>query len=129
MKGVGLVAGAGMVAAAAVLVLAPTGIAGPKRIDLRDARSAAREAVREHPSYRVIRSSQPLRLRTCWRARARVRCSLYRVAPNPCALNGGDGVCAQMLVRRVWLVDVRQRRGRPVARIVRIVERDAADRG
>jgi hypothetical protein len=107
---------------AAVLGLAPVGIAGSKRIDLRDARSAARAVVREHPSYRVIRSSEPLRLRACWRARGRVRCSLYRLAPNPCALNGGGGVCAQVLARRVWLVDVRHRRGRTVARIVRIVE-------
>lgn len=123
MKGLGSVGSAAAVVSAAVMALAPSATAGSNRVDMREARSAARQAVRAHPSYRVIRSSQPLRLRTCWRARARVRCSLYRVAANPCALNGGDGVCAQVLVRRVWLVDIRKRRSRPVARIVRIVER------
>jgi hypothetical protein len=123
VKGLGSVAGVGVVVSAALLVLAPAGIAGPSRVELRDARSAARDAVREDASYRVIRSSQPLRIRACWRVPARLRCSLFRVAANPCALNGNGGVCAQVVVRRVWLVDVSKRRGKIVARIVRIVER------
>ena len=122
MKGLGSVPGVGVVAAAAILVLAPAGIAGSSSVGLGDARRAAREAVRAHTSYRVIRSSQPLRIRACWRVPARLRCSLFRVAANPCALNGTGSVCAQVLVRRVWLVDVSRRRGTTVARIVRIVE-------
>jgi hypothetical protein len=123
VKGVGLQTGALAVASAAVLTVAPAGVAGSQRLDMREARSAAREAVREHPSYRVIRSAQPLRTRACWRAPRRVRCSLFRVAATPCALDGSGGVCAQVLARRVWLVDVSRRSGRAVARIVRIVER------
>ena len=122
MKRVGLAVGAGAVASAAIVLLAPVATTGAKSVDLREARVAARAAVRVHPSYRVIRSSQPLRVRTCWRARRSVRCSLFRVAANPCALDGGDGICAQVLARRVWLVEVRLRRGRAVARIMRIAE-------
>jgi hypothetical protein len=122
VNGVDLAAGAGVVASAAVLALAPAA-SGAQRVDLRDARTAARAAVRVDPSYRVIRSTRPLRMRACWRVPRAVRCSLYRVAANPCALDGGDGVCAQVLVRRTWLVEVRQRRGRAVARIMRIGER------
>jgi hypothetical protein len=44
------------------------------------------------------------------------------VAPTPCALNGGDGICAQVLARRIWLVDVRPRRADAVARVVRVVD-------
>jgi hypothetical protein len=123
LKGFGLGAGAAVAASAAVLAFAPVGSAGPAGPGLATARNAAREAVREHPSYRVIRSSHPLRVRRCWRRSHHVtRCSLYRVAPTPCALNGRDGICAQVLARRIWLVDVRLRRGRAVARIVRVVD-------
>jgi hypothetical protein len=123
LKGVGLGAGAAVAASAAVLAFAPVGSAGPAGPGPAAVRSAAREAVREHPSYRVIRSTHPLRVRHCWRRSHRVtRCSLYRVAPTPCALNGGDGICAQVLARRIWLVDVRLRRAGAVARVVRVVD-------
>ncbi len=123
MKGLGFGAGAGVAAAAALLAFAPVGSAGPGGPGLATAGSAARAAVREHSSYRVIRSSHPLRVRRCWRhSHSVTRCSLYRVAPTPCALDGREGICAQVLARRVWLVDVRLRRGRAVARVVRIVD-------
>jgi hypothetical protein len=106
-----------------MLALAPVGIAGERGPRLPVARDAALAAVREHSTYRVIRSSHPLRVRRCWRHSHTVtRCSLYRVAPTPCALNGRGGICAQVLARRVWLVDVRLRRGRTVARVVRVVD-------
>lgn len=123
MKGLGLGTGAAVVASAALLALAPVVIAGEVGPGIRSARDAALAAVREHPTYRVIRSSHPLRARRCWRHSHTVtRCSLFRVAPTPCALDGRDGICAQVLARRVWRVDVRLRRGRPVARVVRVVD-------
>ena len=73
---------------------------------MREARAAARAAVVDHQSYRSIRSSYPLVTRSCWRSRRAVRCSLYRWAPTPCALDGGDGPCAQVMTRRTWLVTV-----------------------
>jgi len=112
--------GAALAVAAACLVLAPPALAsgGP---GLGEARAAAREAVRAHHSYRIIRSSHPLRVRACWRpARRVVRCSLYRTAPTPCALDGKTGICVQVIARRVWRADVRLRRGRAVARIVQV---------
>lgn len=123
MKGLGLGTGAAVVASAASLVFAPVGIAEERGPVIPTARNAALAAVREHTTYRVIRSSHPLRVRRCWRHSHTVtRCSLFRVAPTPCALDGRDGICAQVLARRVWLVDVRLRRGRPVARVVRVVD-------
>ena len=122
MKGFCLGSSAALAAVGACLVLSPPAVAsdGP---GMREARAAAREAVRTHHSYRIIRSSHPLRVRACWRpARRVVRCSLYRVAPTPCALDGGTGICVQVLARRVWRVDVRLRRGVPVARIVRVTD-------
>ena len=122
MKGFRLGTGAVLASVATCLAFMPPAVAA-ERPGLREARAAAREAVREHPSYRVIRSSHPLRVRTCWRGSRRVtRCSLYRTAPTPCALNGGDGVCAQVIARRVWVVDVKLRHGSAVARVVRVVD-------
>ena len=122
MKGLGL-GGAALAVTATLLTVAPSVAGEAGAPGLRAARSAAREVVREHASYRVIRSSHPLRVRACWRHSSRVtRCSLDRIAPTPCALNGRDGICAQVIARRVWLVDVRLRRGRAVGRVVRIVD-------
>jgi hypothetical protein len=90
-------------------------------IRLTRAEAVARAAVLEHHSYRKIGSTRTgLVTRRCWRApAARVRCSLYVVAANPCAL-GDDGVCAQALWERRWLVEVRRARGGMAARILKI---------
>ena len=113
-----------LAAATASLVFAGTASA-EGRPSMREARVAARAVVVEHPSYRSIRSGEPLVLRSCWRSRRAVRCSLYRWAPTPCALDGRDEVCIQVLARRIWLVEARQRKGRTVARVTRITESSA----
>ena len=110
-----------MAAATAGLLLAGTALAG-SRPDMRAARAAARGAVMDHPSYRSIRSSAPLVTQSCWRTRRSVRCSLYRWAPDPCALDGRDGPCAQVLTRRTWLVSVSRRGKRIRARFLRIAD-------
>jgi hypothetical protein len=96
---------------------------------MREARAAARAVVVHHQSYRSIQSNEPLVTRSCWRSRRAVRCSLYRWAPNPCALDGGDGPCAQVLTRRTWLVKVSRRNGRTIARVTRIADTSTAPEG
>jgi hypothetical protein len=110
-----------LVAATAVLVVTGSA-AAERRPTIREARVAARALVREHPSYRSIESTAPLVTDDCRRSRRAVRCSFYRWAPDPCALDGRDGPCAQVLTRRTWLVSVTRRRGRAVARVVRIAD-------
>ncbi|MGH2980215.1 MAG: hypothetical protein ACRDLQ_11365, partial [Solirubrobacterales bacterium] len=85
-------------------------------------RAAARASVIQHPTYRSIRSNARLVTRSCWRSRRAVRCSLYRWAPDSCALDGREGPCAQVLTRRTWLVSVTRRRGRTLARMVRVAD-------
>jgi hypothetical protein len=115
----------GCTAAASVLspVLSPAA-AGGRGISIAGAEAVAREVVRAHDSYRRISSTRSgLVTRACWRApAARVRCSLYVVAPTPCALDphlAGD-VCTQVISKRRWLVEVRRRQHRLVARILKI---------
>jgi hypothetical protein len=115
----------GGTAAASVLspMLSPAAAAG-RGISIARAEAAAREAVRAHDSYRRINPSRSgLVTRSCWRApAARVRCSLYVVAPTPCALDAnlaGD-VCAQVISKRRWLVEVRRGPHGPAARILTI---------
>jgi hypothetical protein len=112
-------------AAASVLspVLSPA-TAGGRGISIAGAQAAAPEAVRAHDSYRRISSTRSgLVTRACWRApAARVRCSLYVVAPTPCALDAnltGD-VCAQVISKRRWLVEVRRGPRGPAGRILKI---------
>jgi hypothetical protein len=113
--------------AAATASLAFTAAAAAEhRPAMRDARAAARAAVIDHPTYRSIRSESRLVTRSCWRARRLVRCSLYRWAPDPCALEGRDGPCAQVLTRRTWLVSVRRSGRRTIARIARIADTSGA---
>jgi hypothetical protein len=107
--------------ATAGLLLAGTASAD-RRPAVQDARAAARAAVMDHPSYRSIRSSAPLVTRSCWRTRRSVRCSLYRWAPDPCALDGREGPCAQVLTRRTWLVSVSRPEKRLRARFLRIAD-------
>ena len=112
-------------AAAATLVFAAPAFAEHRpdqRPGMREARAAARAAVVHHQSYRSIQSNEPLVTRSCWRSRRAVRCSLYRWAPTPCALEGGDGPCAQVLTRRTWLVKVSRRNGRTTARVTRVAD-------
>ena len=110
-----------LAAAAASLMFAAPAFAG-HRPGMREARAAARASVVDHQSYRSIKSNYPLVTRSCWRSRRAVRCSLYRWAPTPCALEGGDGPCAQVLTRRTWLVTVSRRNGRTLARVTRIAD-------
>jgi len=110
-----------LAAAAASLTVAAPALAG-HRPAMREARAAARASVVDHQSYRSIRSSYPLVTRSCWRSRHAVRCSLHRWAPTPCALEGGDGPCVQVMTRRTWLVTVSRRNGRTLARVTRIVD-------
>ena len=119
---VGVVTGAALAVSASVLTFAlPTAAGGRESAGLRDARRAAREVVRAHPSYTIIDAPQTapfaLHVRSCWRVEgAAARCSLYRLAPNACALDGREGICTQSIVARHWAVAVRSRK----ARIVRI---------
>lgn len=110
---------------AGVLVFAPAAGA-ERRPGMREARAAARTAVLAHPTYRTIVSKAPLVTRSCRRGSRSVRCSLHRWAPDPCALDGRDGPCAQVLTRRIWVVRVTRRNGRTVARVVRVSESSAA---
>ena len=99
------------------------GAEGRRSVGLPRAETAARTAVLEHRSYRIISSTRTgLVTRRCWRApAARVRCSLYVVAANPCALNrDAGGLCAQALWERRWLVEVRRERRGVAARILKI---------
>jgi hypothetical protein len=111
--------------AMASLFAAPAAtFATPERLGMREARAAAGAAVVAHPSYRIIDTTHPLRTRTCWRVRGgSVRCSLYRVAPDPCALDGPSNTpCAMVLAARIWLVEVSPPRdhGKASASILRI---------
>jgi hypothetical protein len=119
-------AGVAGIALATLVMTSGAASASSKRLDIAAARKAARAAVVADRSYRVIRSTHPLRVRRCWRApRRAVRCSLNRVAGSPCALDGGpkDGeLCAQVLARRTWLVQVDPAAGAPAARILRVVD-------
>jgi hypothetical protein len=109
-------------AAALAGVLSPGAAAG-RSLTIGRAESVARGAVLAHPSYRQItKTSSGLVTKSCWRAAgSAVRCSFYAVAPNPCALRGdADGMCAQVLSERRWLVEVRRERGRATARMLKI---------
>jgi hypothetical protein len=104
------------------LALGDVTVAGHGQPGMREARSAARAAVLQHPTHRSIESDARLVTRSCWRVRGGVRCSLYRWAPDPCALDGRDGPCVQVLTRRTWLVGVTRRRSRTVARVIRVAD-------
>jgi hypothetical protein len=115
---------------AAILVIAlvvvaafSPGASGRRAITIVRAEAVAREAVLVHRSYRQITSARTgLVTRSCWRAaKGGVRCSLYVVAPNPCALEPSPGeVCVQALWERRWLVDVRRGRHGTAAHILKI---------
>jgi hypothetical protein len=110
-------------AASAVLstVLLP-GASGRRSLSIARAETAARGAVLAHRSYRQIASTRTgLVTRSCWRAGGGVRCSLYAVAANPCALTSDSGrICAQALWERRWLVEVRRGRHGTAAHILKI---------
>jgi hypothetical protein len=93
-------------------------------LSMSRAEAAARNSVLQDASYRKISSTQGgLVTKSCWRAAGRaVRCSLYVVAANPCALDSDGGtLCAQVLWERRWLVEVRRgRHGVPATRILKI---------
>jgi hypothetical protein len=111
-----------MIVLFAASALSP-GASGRQGISVTRAEAAARHAVLAHPSYRQIASTRNgLVTRGCWRvAGGAVRCSLYVVAPNPCALSDDPaGVCVQALWQRRWLVEVRRGRHGPAARILKI---------
>jgi hypothetical protein len=114
---------------ATLLAVAPTAAVGRDHLTRDAARNAARKAVEADPTYRIIDSPEPLRTRHCWRAPGKVvRCSLYRRASTPCALQGGGApgtLCVQVLASRSWLVEVSPRKpaGAPLhAKILRIVD-------
>src|SRR5436190_11993278 len=102
--------------------LAPA--ADARGLTLARAERAARQAVLQHHSYREMGTARtPLVTRSCWRvAKGAARCSLYAEVPNACELDPGeDGVCAQAVWQRRWLVAVKRNAGgTPAARIVRI---------
>lgn len=103
-------------------------VAGAQRRQpgMGEARAAARAAVLEHPTYRRIQSNARLVTRACRRSRRAVHCSFYRWAPDPCALDGREGPCVQVLTRRTWLVTVSRRNGRTTARVTRIADTSAS---
>jgi hypothetical protein len=117
------------IAASLVAVAAPAASGEAGHPALAAARQAAHRAVLADSTYRIIDSRSPLRTRRCWRAPGRVvRCSLYRFAPTPCALDGGPApgsLCIEVVARRVWLVEVKLS-DRSAARILRIVDRTAS---
>ena len=115
-----------LLAAAAVSLMFAAPAFAERRPGMREARAAARAVVIEHQSYRSIQSNEPLVTRSCWRSRRAVRCSLYRWAPTPCALDGREGPCIQVLTRRTWLVTVSRRNGRTTARVTRIADTSAS---
>jgi len=99
-----------------------SGAAARRSLTVQRAERVAREAVLAHRSYRQITATRSgLVTRACWRSEgAGVRCSLYVVTPNACALRGGGAVCAQALWQRRWLVEVRPERHATAARILKI---------
>jgi hypothetical protein len=117
---------AGKAAILMIVVIAavtPPIASGRRDLSLTRAEAAARQAVREHPSYRGITATRTgLVTRRCWHARAAsVRCSLYVVVPNPCALEGDpDRICVQALWERRWLVAVERKRYGVAARMLKI---------
>jgi hypothetical protein len=111
-----------VIAVAVVGAFAP-GASGRRSLSLERAEATAREAVVAHRSYRQITSTRTgLVTRSCWRVPAAgVRCSLYVVTPNPCALDSDPGqICVQALWERRWLVEVRRGRHGTAARILKI---------
>ena len=76
---------------------------GAERPGLREARSCrtrGRARAPELPGDQVLPSAAGADLLAA--QPAVMRCSLYRTAPTPCALNGGTGICVQVIARRVW---------------------------
>jgi hypothetical protein len=105
--------GFGLGATALVFLSLTPGLAtaAGDRIDLRSARSVAREAVRSDSSYRVIHEPSPLRTRSCWRSsRGTAHCSFDVTVGYRCFLDGppppGE-LCAAVTGHRRWLVRVR----------------------
>ena len=111
--------GAAILVIASACVSIPAEARSPK---IARAERVALELVREDASYRgTARPRSPLQTRACWRAPgARVRCSLYVVVRDACALNERGEVCAQALWERRWLVEVRRGRRGLAARILKI---------
>jgi hypothetical protein len=113
----------------AVAAVMPAAAAGRRGVSLTRAEAAARQAVREHPSYRGIQAAhRGLTTRRCWRAsRASARCSLYVVVPSPCTLEDDpQSVCAQVPWERRWLVAVRRDSRVLAARVLKITSGPSA---
>jgi hypothetical protein len=111
-----------VIAVAVVGAVTPVA-SGHRSLNFERAERAAREAVVAHRSYRQITSTQSgLVTRACWRVPAAgVRCSLYVVAPSPCALESDPaGICVQALWERRWLVEARRGRHGVTAHILKI---------
>jgi hypothetical protein len=106
--------------ALAAAAVTPSANAERRAPRIGEARAAARTAVLAHPTYRSIQSKSRLVTESCRRSGRAVRCRLYRWAPDPCALDGNPGPCAQVLTRRIWHVEVSFSNGRARARIARI---------
>jgi hypothetical protein len=109
--------------AVAVAAACSPAVSAHRSLTITRAEAVARQAVLAHSSYRQITATRTgLVTRRCWRAAgAAVRCSLYVVAPTPCALQRDTGaVCAQALWERRWLVEVRRARHGAAARILKI---------
>jgi hypothetical protein len=113
----------------AVTAAIPASAAARQGVSLVRAEAAARQAVREHPSYRGIEDThRGPATRRCWRAsRGSVRCSLYVVVPSPCTLEDDpQGVCAQALWERRWLVSVKRNARGITARVLKITSGPSA---
>jgi hypothetical protein len=111
---------------ATVVLAACASSATPARaaLGIERAKSVARTTVLADPSYgQITARTTGLQTRRCRRLAARrVRCTLYVVVPNPCALGTDqDRVCAQVLWERRWLVEATRDRHRvPAGRILKI---------
>ena len=123
-----LAVGAAILTIASILAVLPGAPSAARALKMAQAERVARDFVRQDASYRGTAAPRaPLQTRACWRTPgSRVRCSLYVVVRNACALSEGTEVCAQALWARRWLVEVRRTRHGPAARILKISSGPAA---
>jgi hypothetical protein len=85
--------------------------AGAQASDLSQAQAKkeARTAVTESDSYKQIKSSFALKVRSCKVSGNRASCKLFRSVSQPCGLSGGPKpgqLCTNNVAHRAWSVKV-----------------------
>lgn len=96
-------------AVVATTCTAQAGVAQAADLSAVQAKKAARTAVVQSDSFKQIRSSFALKVRSCKISGDRATCKLFRSVSQPCGLNGGPKpgqMCADTVGYRAWNVKV-----------------------